>query len=151
MPATVTLASTTLTNRVLLTDTQVKVGSTSGLYPKTRMYADTEMMEVVSLGPDPWVNVRRGVDGTSATEHSPGATVTIGAANQFYTQDPQGAPNDAVLVSPYINVRTGTMWYSQGDFLPDGLAVRWWQAQTTTHDIGPLGVRTTTQDPTSST
>jgi hypothetical protein len=151
MPATVTLSTTTLQQTAGASDSQIKVESTSGMFPGTRLWIDRELMTVVSLGVSPWVNVLRGVDGTSAQAHSSLSTVTIGRGDQFYSIDPVGRPFDAISVSPYINVLTGDVWLAQGDAQPDGTAVRWWQKVTTTYGVGALGVRTTTQDPTAST
>lgn len=151
MPATVTLSTTTLSTPVGTSEKQIEVASTSGLTEGTRLWIDRELMSVVSLGVGNWVNVRRGVDGTNASAHASTATVYIGRADQFYSSDPVGSPPDAVLVSPYINTRSGEVWFAQGDVLPTGQAIRWWQRQTTTYETGPLGIRTTTLDPSSST
>lgn len=151
MPATVTLSQTTLTEGVDSLARQVRVASTSGLTAGTRLYVDTELMSVVSLGVDSWVNVLRGVDGTSTAPHSSGSTITIGRGDQFYGTDPVGAPPPEIPVSPYINVVNGTVWFAQGDGVPAKQGRRWWQKQSTTFGAGPLGVRTTTLDPTSST
>ncbi len=151
MAATVTLSTTTFAVPVKKSDAQVKVASTSGLTPGMRLFVDRELMRVVSLGVSSLVNVLRGVDGTAAEQHGTDATVYIGAGDQFYSYDPTGAPLDAVLVSPWINIRTGDVFFASGDADPAGLQSRWWQKQTTTRGIGPLGVRTTTFDPTSST
>ena len=151
MPATVTLSTTTLAAPVDSRTGRIKVASTSGLFTGYRLWVDKELMSVVSLDVDPWVNVKRGVDGTSSSAHSSSATLTIGRADQFYTSDPVGIPAAAILVSPYINVLNGKVWFAQGDTLPDGNSNRWWQEQTATRDIGPLGIRTTTLDPEAST
>ena len=151
MPATVTLSSTTLQLPVGASDGQIKVDSTAGMNPGTRLWIDRELMSVITLGIDPWVNVMRGVDGTAATPHNSLASIIIGRADQFYGEDPIGRPSEAILVSPYINVVTGAVWFAQGDVLPTGQSVRWWQQQTTTYSEGALGVRTTTLDPTAST
>lgn len=156
MPATVTLATTTLQESVSATQQQIKVASSTGLTEGIRLYIDKELMSTVSVGITAGnytqVNVRRGVDGTIATAHSSTATITIGRGDQFYHSDPVGAPPLAVLVSPYINVITGTIWYAQGDATETGEVVRWWQQVTTTYsDGGAFGVRTTTSDPTAST
>lgn len=151
MPATVTLSTTTIASPVGRNDAQVKVASTSGLTPGIRLFVDRELMQVVSLGVSSLVNVRRGVDGTAADRHNANSTVYIGAGDQFYTYDPTGVPPDAILVSPWINVRTGDIWLAEGDPDPTGTLPRWWQKQTTTRAIGPLGIRTVTLDPTSST
>ena len=151
MPATVTLSTTTLNEGVGSTERSVKVASTSGLTSGLRLFVDGELMTVVSLGVDPWVNVLRGVDGTAAQHHDSGATIYIGRADQFFSSDPVGAPREVIPVSPHINVINGSVWFAQGDELPAGSAQRWWQKQSTTFGVGALGVRTTTLDPTSST
>jgi hypothetical protein len=95
--------------------------------------------------------VSRGVDGTAAAAHPSGAVVYLGRGDQFFTKDPEGIPPAAIPVSPYINLRNGKVWFALGDTKPDGNAVRWWQAQSVTHAVGPLGVRTTSLDITAST
>ena len=97
------------------------------------------------------VRVGRGVDGTAAAPHSSSAQVTIGKADQFYAVDPVGAPGEVVLISPWINVINGKVWYAQGDALPSGLTNRWWQEVTTTYGFGGLGIRSSESAPTSST
>lgn len=151
MPATVTLSTTTLVNPANRGESQIKVASTSGLTSGVRLFVDKELMSVVSLGVSPWVNVRRGVDGTAAQDHDSSATVYVGDASSFYSFDPQGAPPEAILVSPWINVRTGDVWFAQGDVMPTGATYRWWQKQTVTPSIGALGKRVFVLDPTSST
>ena len=150
MPALVTLSTTTITEGVSASDQRISVGSTSGLYTGTRLWIERELLTVVSLGVNTIVNVIRGVDGTASAAHPSGSVVTIGRADQFYSTDPLGRPNDTILVSPWINIITGDTWYAQGDTLPNG-ANRWWQKMTTTYASSPLGIQTTTQDPTSST
>jgi len=151
MPATVTLSSTSLELTAKASDTQVKVASTSGLIPGLRLFVDGELMSVVSLGVSPWVNVRRGVDGTSAQDHYRGAVAWIGRADQFYFTDPAGSPPPEIPVSPYINAANGSLWFAQGDNIPGkDQSFRWWQKQTTTYGQGALGVRTITTDPSSS-
>jgi len=151
MPATVTLSTTTLQASVGAGDRQILVASTSGLIPGVRLWVDTELMSVVSLGVGNWVNVLRGESGSAAQHHDSGVTITIGQPHQFYSTDPVGAPPEAIPVSPYINVINGTVWYAQGDALPTGQSQRWWQKQTATYGVGALGVRTVTLEPTSST
>lgn len=151
MPATVTLSTTTLSEGVDSSQGSIKVASTSGLLPGVRLFLDKELMSVINLGVGTNVNVRRGQDGTASAPHSSSSTIYIGNADQFYFSDPQGAPPSATQVSPYINARTGTVWHAQGDVLPDGQTYRWWQPVTTTYGTGALGVRTRTEDPTSST
>lgn len=155
MPATVTLSTTTLQANVNATSREIKVASTSGLASGIRLYLDKELMSVVSLGVSTslysTVEVRRGVDGTTAVPHESGQTLYVGRGDQFYDSDPKGLPPLAVPVSPYINVITGDFWFAQGDGDPLNGSGRWWQRASTTYGVGALGVRTTTQDPTAST
>lgn len=157
MPATVTLASTTLAYPLNGSgDTLVSLASGSGITPGLRLFVDRELMTVVSAAPASATGaatflVLRGRDGTMAQQHDGGATVYIGRGDQFYDQDPEGAPTEAIPVSPWINVRNGRVWFAQGDVAPTGVASRWWQQQTATYSSGPLGVRIVTLDPTSST
>lgn len=151
MPATVTLSSTTIAASVGASDLLVKVASTSGLSVGTRLFCEGELMAVESLEVDPWVKVRRGVDGTAASHHDSTAPVWIGRADQFYSQDPVGAPPEAVLVSPWINVINGTVWFAGGDAHPEGLPYRWWSKQQAAYGQGALGVQTRDLSPTAST
>ena len=149
MAATYTLSTTVFTVPVEKSDTQVKVASTSGLTPGMRLFADRELMQVVSLGVSSLVNVRRGVDGTQAERHGTDVTVYVGTGDQFYSRDPEGQPRPDLLVSPWINVRTGDVWFAQGDGAVGGQ--RWWQKQVIDHTVGDLGVIQVTPTPTSST
>ena len=164
MPATVTLSTLVLAERVGASDLALKVVSTAGLPISTdttstykvaigglRCYVGGELMDVVSLGTGSTVNVRRGVDGTAATPHASGETIYYGRPDQFYDQDPQGAPSEAIPVSPWINAVAGRVWFAQGDTQPNGLERRWWQQQQITYSIGSLGERLWTEDLTSST
>jgi hypothetical protein len=114
------------------------------------LFIDGELLKVVSLGVDPWVTVVRGVGGCAARHHDLGETVYLGRGDQFYDSDPIGSPIAEILVSPYINVVNGSIWFAQGDPQPKG-SNRWWQKQTTVYDVGALGVRTAVLTPTSST
>lgn len=151
MPATETLATTTLAEAVDATTNLIKLASTSGLYPGTRLWFDGELVRVVSVAVDPWVNVVRGVDGTKGAAHPSAVTVYIGQAHQFYASDPVGRPDASIPVSPYINVIGNRIWFAQGDAVPGTTSDRWWQLQTNTRGFGALGVRTSTYEPTSST
>ena len=108
-------------------------------------------MSAVRLLAGTWVMVSRGVDGTAAAAHPTGAVVYIARGDQLYQSDPVGQPPPAIHVSPYINLRNGKLWFARGTTLPNGQEQRWWQEQTTSRDVGPLGVLTTTLDPTAST
>lgn len=152
MPATTTLATTTLAVAVGVTDTLVKLGSTAGVTTGTRLFIDGEQMAVTGFhAVDPWVLVKRGADGTGARVHASNGTVYIGRADQFYSEDPVGKPPAEILVSPYINLTNGSIWFAEGDTLPLNDSNRWWQRVSTTYGFGPLGVRTSTSDPTAST
>lgn len=149
MPATVTLATTTLAADVAPSDRQVKLASTAGVLPGMALYVNNEMMHVVSLGIDPAVNVIRGMGGTKAELHVDGLTVYIGRRDQFYSHDPVGTPTAVIHVSPHINTANGSVWFAMGE--PAEGEYRYWQKQTVTYGVGPLGVRTVTYDPTAST
>ncbi len=149
MPATYTLASTTITREAQRDDPVIGLASTAGLAAGIRLFADEEMMSVVSLVPD-GVRVLRGVDGTRAGHHDVGSTVWIGSGDKFYFHDPVGDPQEVVLVSPHINVTTGAVWFAKGDTGVPGADSRWWQRQAVSYSIGPLGIRTVTYDPTTS-
>ena len=152
MPATVTLSTTTLLAPLDEHEGVVTLASVSGLFPGYRLYVDRELMSVLRVGVGTQVHVNRGVDGTKGAIHVSGSTVTIGQAHQFYGKDPVGSPPEAIPVSPWINVVNGKFWYAQGDPTPAGGNVaRWWQERTATYGTGPLGVRTVTYNPTSST
>jgi len=151
MPATVTLATTTLALSVGASDRQIKPSSTSGLTPGIQLFIRGELVEVVSLGIDSWVKVLRGRGGTASVPHDSGSTIYIGRADQFYDADPVGSPPNAILVSPHISLSTGDIWFARGDTLPGEHAKRWWQKQTTTFSEGALGVAIETKDPTAST
>lgn len=151
MPATVTLSTTTLSAPLDAHEGVAVLASVSGLSPGVRLYVDRELMTVLRVGVGTQVYIIRGVDGTAGAAHTSGSTVTIGLAHQFYSVDPVGAPPEAIPVSPWINLTNGKVWYAQGDPVASGNSQRWWQERTTTYTKGPLGVRTTTLDPTSST
>ena len=142
MPATVTLATATLTYTVYPDTVEIQLSSVSGVDVGDRLWIDRELMKVNSVVTGTTrVKVNRGVDGTAATRHASSAVVTIGRPDQFYTTDPVGSPAMVIPVSPYINALNGKVWMSQGDALPDGNAYRWWQEVTQTYGVGPLGVR----------
>lgn len=151
MPATVTLATTTLTSPVGVTDNIINLADTTGLFKGLRLYVDGEMMKVMNTLSLLQATVARGVDGTGAAAHPSGVTIYIGRADQFYERDPIGAPPAVILVSPYINVIDGRVWFAQGDASSTGTSNRYWTQQTNTHTGGELGFRTSTLDPTSST
>src|SRR5678815_1405370 len=149
MPATTTLATTTLTNSLGVTGNRLVVASMAGMVPGIRLFIEGELMAVV--GSNGVVDVKRGVDGTAAQPHSAGATVYIGRADQFYQGPPVGIPAAVIEVSPYIDTLSGAVWFAQGDASSPGSLSRFWQQQTATRTAAPMGFRSTTLDPTSST
>lgn len=148
MPATETLNTLTVLSNLSAGDGSVLVSDTSNLFPGVRVFYDGELMSVVRVGISSNVDVLRGVDGSRAVPHVSGGTAYVGRADQFYSMNPHGRPNDSPLVSPYINVVNGTVWLAQGDTLPPGLGQRWWQQVTTTYGSGAMGITTTTVEPT---
>lgn len=147
MPATVTLTTTTLDRSCDARQKIIKLTSTADVLPGRFLYLDGELVRVQRIDVDPWVVVERGADGTTAIPHESAVTVYVGTGDQFYRTNPTGRPTNAILVSPWINVRNGSIWFAQGDPVGE----RWWQQQATTYDVGALGVRTKALDPTSST
>lgn len=143
--ATITLSSTTFAATVQASDSIVSFASTSGIVPGVRLYADMELMGVERphTVSGMWV-IRRGLQGTATRRHSSAATVYIGRADQFYEQDPKGAPNPEPYVTPHINILTGDVWSMQGDDIGPMADARTWQKVTTAQTIGALGVRVNT-------
>lgn len=149
MAATATLATTTLLANIGAGDSLILLGSTSGVMPGVFLFIDGELTQVLGLGPSAgWVSVKRGQDGTSTTPHGSNNTVYIGRGDQFYSTDPIGPAPGAEPVSPYINLRNGSIWYASGDETGPSAAARVWRRVTTTPDIGALGVRTSAVVPT---
>ncbi len=98
MPATETLASTTLSASLGASGGRVSLASMAGILPGMRLYVEGELMAVILCNGE--CSVTRGVDGTASVAHTSGATVYFGRADQFYQGPPMGAPPAAVLVSP---------------------------------------------------
>jgi hypothetical protein len=91
----------------------------------TNLFIDREQMRVTAVN-GTQLTVVRGVNGTVATPHSNGAMVLAGQARFFYVQDPGGIGSagpgggvssnvpcilNNVVVSPWVNIRTGAQWY----------------------------------------
>lgn len=150
--ATVTLSSTTLKTTCSASETRIELASTSALViglVDQCLWIDRELMSHISIGIGNWVNVVRGVGGSVQSAHGSGAVVYIGRPDQFYSSDPIGLPPSPVLVSPWINVLTGAIWLAEGDEVGPSAGARFWQAVTNVPGTGALGIRTTTQNPTS--
>lgn len=148
----VTLASVTLARPIGRDDSEVFLSSLSGLKPGQRLYVDRESMEFIrDLGDRALVG--RGRDGTGAATHANGSVVWVANPNELYEYDPQGLPPTELLVSPWINVRTGDVFFAQGDAVGAGASTiqRHWVKQITTWTPGALGIVTVTQDPVAST
>lgn len=151
MPATVTLATATLTNGIGPGTSEITLSDVSGVFPGYGLFIDSELFKVrEKVAGTSRVVVSRGQGGTAAANHSSSATVYIGRQDQFYSTDPVGAPDVVIQVSPYINVTNGKIWYSQGDAGP-GQVARWWEPLITVRDVTSLGVRAEESSPTSST
>ncbi len=142
MAALATLATTLLVNPVASSDSSVQLTSLDGVLPGLCLYADRELMIVVSLGLGTSVNVLRGQSGTASTPHASQSVVTIGRGDQFYDTNPAGLPVQPVLVSPWINVLSGEQWFYQGDETGANAGAAYWQRTLHTRGIGSLGVRT---------
>src|SRR5271163_4880422 len=91
---------------------------------QSAIFVDREEMLVIGVN-GTQLTVVRGVNGTVATPHSTGAMVLAGQPRFFYVQDPGGIGSQGpggspisnvpcilnnVVVSPWLNVRTGAQW-----------------------------------------
>lgn len=138
--------TTTLLRSVGSSDTFIPLSSLTNINKGDVIFMDLEAMPVARLVPGaalPGVIVTR--TGRAAS-HGIGATVYTGNPAVFATNDPVGVPGPGS--QPYwINTLTGRVWVAQGDEGGPGAANRFWQLQTSTPGIGPLGVRTTAVSP----
>jgi hypothetical protein len=113
----VTVASSTGITGILLNQS-----GTINQQNQWEIFVDRELMAVVAVNGNV-LQVQRGVGGTLATSHANGAMVLAGRSAWFYVADPgtpsiQGIGNPSnqpcvlanVLVSPYVNIRTGQQW-----------------------------------------
>jgi hypothetical protein len=135
MPATYTLATTTLQYGIGPHTDRLAVASVTGILPGMRLYIDRECIAVVRADVSPWFVVRRGVDGTASSMHSSSATVWLAQPDQLYSTDPTGAPPVATYASPWINILSGNIWYAYGDENAEP-AFRYWQLQTVDRNAG---------------
>lgn len=98
---------------------------------QSELYVDHEAMLVVGIT-GTTLTVVRGVNGTVATPHSSGAMVLFGQPRFFYVQDPGSSAGNGpgsspisnvpcvlnnVVVSPWVNIRTGAQWYCNANSL----------------------------------
>lgn len=131
-----TLGQTTLSAAVTKDATQIQVASATGINgygpnlqpiisnpvnPQSNVFIDREEIEIRSVSAT-LLQVRRGVNGTTASAHASGAMVLSGPAIVFYTNDPGGTPASPgyvsggsctkanTLVTPWLNVRSGGQW-----------------------------------------
>lgn len=146
MQATFTLSTTSFLSKVLVSDSQVNLASTSGIVPGVFLFANRELLQVVGLtGVGNYATVLRGRDGTETRTHGTGETIYLAQGYQLFQSDPQGLPSKGnVLVNPHINVANGIAWVIQGDDEGPGADARQWVPVTTTQIGGALGVRVTT-------
>jgi hypothetical protein len=92
---------------------------------QSEIYVDREAMLVIGVN-GTQLTVVRGANGTVATPHSTGAMVLAGQPRFFYVMDPGGIAGSGtgageisnvpcvlanVVVSPWVNIRTGAQWY----------------------------------------
>lgn len=96
----------------------------------TNLYIDREQIRVIAVN-GTQLTVVRGVNGTVATPHVSGSMVLFGPARFFYVNDPGGVGSPSpggnisgvsclvanVLVSPWVNIRTGAQWLCSTDTL----------------------------------
>ena len=137
------LTQTTLAAPIGPSDTQVQLASVSGILRGWLLYIGGEAMTVVaSPVSTTTVSVARGAGGTRGAAHSDG-TVYAGAPNLFYSMDPVGSPNAYPEATPWINLRTGTVWAAVGDEVGPNAGSRFWQPINTLGISGALGVRGT--------
>ena len=134
-----TLGQTTLSSAATSSATQIQLASLTGINgygpnlqpipsqsasPQSDIFIDREEIEVRSVPTTGTViQVRRGINGTTAVAHASGAMVLSGPAIAFYTNDPGGTPSAGLgvadggscttantLVTPWVNVRSGAQW-----------------------------------------
>lgn len=143
--ATTTLPSTTFSTQAAHSEPQIGISSLTGIVPGLFLYADRELMRIMTIGVKSGINnfitVQRGVAGTVSHMHVAGQKCYIGRGDQFYTFDPKGAPPQEVIVSPHINVNTGDIWVVLGDDGGPQSANRWWSKLNVYNTVGSLGVR----------
>lgn len=89
---------------------------------QSEIYVDRELMLVIAVN-GTTLTVARGIQGTVAAPHNTGAMVLVGKPYWFYAFDPGGSAAaqgyvsgvtcvlNNVLVSPWVNIRTGAQWY----------------------------------------
>jgi hypothetical protein len=118
IPAPVLIQVTSATGIVGLNP---NLGITASQPNQSALYVDREMMEVIAVN-GTVLTVVRGSHGTVAAPHRNGAMVLVGKPFLFYALDPGGTGNFAgyssgvncvtatVLVSPWVNVRSGAQW-----------------------------------------
>lgn len=98
---------------------------------QTQLFIDRELMTVINVSGTA-LTVVRGAGGTVATPHSNGAMVLFGQPRFFYSMDPGAVAGNGpgvspisnipcilnnVVVSPWVNIRTGAQWYCNANSL----------------------------------
>jgi hypothetical protein len=108
-----TAFTTTTTSETLnATETDVTVASASGIAVGDIMYIDKEAMSVVSIS-GTIIQVRRGQAGSGSDDHVSGATVYHEVPGSFISSDLVGtctAGSEYPNFTPLINPRTGNMF-----------------------------------------
>ena len=117
--------TTTLSANVAAGDTVISVTSATGFTAGNALYVDAEQMLIRSVSGTA-ITVMRGQNGTADRAHDNAERVITGAATggfrgegHFHIADPDyGADctrgSGQVSHSPWINVRTGTVWMCGG-------------------------------------
>lgn len=107
-----TLTSTTLSTAVNSTLNQITVASSTSFTAGSLAYVDKEALDILTVNTTTLVvTVRRGSRGTRATSHASGATVYVGTADVFVSQDQAGSCTSAnYSYLPLINVLNGKLF-----------------------------------------
>jgi hypothetical protein len=126
VPAPTLIQVTSATNIIGIQPNLAVTASASS--SSTNLYIDREQMRVTAVN-GTLLTVVRGVNGTAATPHASGAMVLFGPARFFYVMDPgsitmaNGTVSGVacvvnnVVVSPWLNVRSGAQWLCSSDTL----------------------------------
>lgn len=145
MAALATLPNTTFAQDVGVNDSTVALTSVADVTVGLFLVSGAESMKVIGFGPlSGMVTVLRGRSGTASRPHASTDVVWIGRGDQFYEQDPTGAPQSGPAVAPWINTLNGNVWWPLNNTTDTSGR---WQITTVSYTTGPLGVATVTFNP----
>ena len=110
--------TTTLAADLAATATTMTVTSATGFTVGNSLLIDAEVMVIRAVSGTA-VTVGRGQQGTAVRAHDNAERIITGASNHFNTQDPDYGQDctrgsGQAAFSPWINVRTGTVWICFG-------------------------------------